>query len=42
MYDNISEFIQNYEQTKMNKKKKAKKSLELLIDEDEVVLDVQG
>jgi hypothetical protein len=42
MYDNISEFIHNYEQTKLNKKKKVKKSLELLIDEDEVVLDVQG
>ena len=40
MYDNISEFIQNYEQTKLNKKKKVKKSLELLIDDDEVVLDV--
>ena len=40
MYDNISEFIHNYEQTKLNKKKKVKKSLELLIDEDEVVLDV--
>lgn len=36
MYDNISEFIQNYEQSKLSKKKKSKKSLELLIDEDEL------
>jgi hypothetical protein len=36
-YDNISEFINNYEATKLKKKKKGKKSLELLIDEDEVI-----
>lgn len=38
MYDNISEFIQNYEQSKLSKKKKSKKSLELLIDEEELPL----
>ena len=35
-YDNISEFIENYEKTKLKKKKKTKKSLELLIEEEEV------
>lgn len=36
MYDNISEFIDNFEKAKLNKKKKkAKKSLELLIDDDD-------
>jgi hypothetical protein len=35
MYDNISEFIENYEKSK-EKKKKKKKSLELLIEDDEV------
>lgn len=39
MYDNISEFIQNYEQSKLSKKKKSKKSLELLIDEDELPVE---
>jgi hypothetical protein len=39
MYDNISEFIQNYEQSKLLKKKKTKKSLELLIDEDELPVE---
>lgn len=39
MYDNISEFIQNYEQSKLLKKKKSKKSLELLIDEDELPVE---
>jgi hypothetical protein len=37
MYDNISEFIDNYEKAKDKKKKKSKKSLELLIEEDEVL-----
>jgi hypothetical protein len=36
-YDNISEFIHNYEDSKLKKKRKVKKSLELLIDDDEVV-----
>jgi hypothetical protein len=36
-YDNISEFIDNYEKAKLKKKRKTKKSLELLIDDDEVV-----
>ena len=35
MYDNISEFIQNYENTKLKKKKKVKKGLELLINDEE-------
>jgi hypothetical protein len=39
MYDNISEFIQNYEQSKLNKKKKTKKSLELLIDDEELPVE---
>ena len=39
MYDNISEFIQNYEAAKLKKKRKSKKSLELLIEEDEVIVD---
>jgi len=39
MYDNISEFIQNYEQSRLSKKKKSKKSLELLIDEDELPVE---
>jgi hypothetical protein len=39
MYDNISEFIQNYETAKLKKKRKTKKSLELLIEEDEVIVD---
>ena len=39
VYDNISEFIQNYEQSKLSKKKKSKKSLELLIDEDELPVE---
>jgi hypothetical protein len=42
MYDNISEFIDNYEKAKFKKKKpKAKKSLELLIEDDEVLLNDQ-
>ena len=38
MYDNISEFIDNFEKFKLMKKKKKKKSLELLIDDDEDVV----
>lgn len=34
-YENISEFIENYEKTKLKKKKKGKKSLELFIEEEE-------
>jgi len=34
MYENISEFIDKHEKSKLNKKKKVKKSLELLMDED--------
>jgi hypothetical protein len=41
MYDNISEFIQNFENSKLKKKSKKKKSLELLIEDDEVAL-VEG
>jgi len=33
-YDNISEFIDNFEKAKLKKKKKVKKSLELLMDDD--------
>jgi hypothetical protein len=36
-YNNISEFIDNFEKAKLKKKKKGKKSLELLIDDDEVI-----
>jgi hypothetical protein len=36
-YENISEFIHNYEVAKLKKKRKTKKSLELLIEEDEVI-----
>lgn len=36
MYDNISEFIAKYENTRLKKKKKSKKSLELLMEDDEV------
>lgn len=34
-YENISEFIENYEKTKLKKKKKEKKSLELFIEDEE-------
>ena len=40
MYDNISEFIDNFEKSKLKKKIKKKKSLELLIEDDEVVPNV--
>jgi hypothetical protein len=34
LYDNISEFIHNFEENKKNKKKKKSEGLEQFIDED--------
>ena len=40
MYDNIAEFIDNFEKTRLTKKKKkAKKALELLADIEEEMID---
>ena len=39
MYDNISQFIQNYEISKNKKKQKPKKALDLLIEDDDVLID---
>ncbi|CAB4124352.1 RNA polymerase sigma factor [uncultured Caudovirales phage] len=39
-YENISEFIDNYEKAKAKKKKSSKKSLELLMVDDELIEEV--